>query len=256
MDSSISGQQSEKELASPAAGAADTSKYSGIIKLVAQVSRHEIEPEPFLEGVYDIFKSIEAAYEQVRNELKAIPETEEEKSYLSSLATSIDDTYYVIHLGLMQFEAFVNREEELGLRVGTQLIMSGITAFNDVMARVQAVATGDNLYNSKDIICALGSAALQNKESAEQFVSALQELEKVFNPLEDNVRRLQEEVINGAKELIDYDEDREALLTHALEVRRKMPQLEDAYGCLILASHSPQIVNQVAKAKVVDRALE
>ncbi len=256
MDSLASGKQPEKELTSPAASATDTSRYSGLLKLVAQVSRHEIAPEAFLQSVYDIFKTIEEAYAKIKDELKAIPENEAEKSYLASLASSIDDTYYVIHLGLMQFEAFVNNEEALELRVGMQLIMGGIAAFNDITARVQALATGDNLYNSKDIICALGSAALQNNESGEQFAASLQELEKIFVPLEDKVRRLQEEVINGAKELIDYDGDREVLLEKASEVCRQMPKLEDAYGCLVLASHSPQLVEQVAGAKIVDRALE
>ncbi len=256
MDSLASGQQPEKELTSPAASAADTSKYSGLLKLVAQVSKHEIEPEAFLQSVYDIFKTIEDAYAQVKSELKAIPENEAEKSYLASLASSIDDTYYVIHLGLMQFEAFVNSEEELGLRVGIQLIMGGINAFNDITARVQATATGDDLYNSQDIICTLGSAALQSGESAEQFGASLQELEKLFNSLEEQVRHTQEEVINGAKELIDYDEDHEKLLEHAAKVRGLMPKLEDAYGSLILASHSPKLVNQVAEAKIIDRALD
>lgn len=255
MDSLASGQQPEKELTSPAASAADTSKYSGLLKLVAQVSKHEIEPETFLQSVYDIFKTIENAYAQVENDLGAIPGNEAEKSYLASLASSIDDTYYIIHLGLMQFEAFVNSEEELGLRVGIQLIMSGIDAFNDITARVQAVASGDDLYNSQDIICAMGSAALQNGESAEQFAASLQELEKTFTSLEEQVSKLQEEVINGAKELIDYDEDRESLLEHAVKVRSLMPKLEDAYGSLILASHSPKLVAQVAEAKIVDRAL-
>ena len=256
MDSLASGQQSEKEFTSPAASAADTSKYSGLLKLVAQVSRHEIKPEAFLQSVYDIFKTIEEAYAQVKDELKAIPGNEAEKSYLDSLASSIDDTYYIIHLGLMQFEAFVNSEEELGLRVGIQLIMSGINAFNDITSRVQAVAVGDNLYNSQDIICVLGSAALQNGESAEQFAASLQELEKVFVSLEEQVSRVQEEVINGAKELIDYDEDREALLEQATKVRNLMPKLEDAYGSLILASHSPKLVTQVAEEKIIDRALD
>lgn len=256
MDSLASGQQPEKELTSPAASAADTSRYSGLLKLVAQVSKHEIEPEAFLQSVYDIFKTIEDAYAQVKSELKAIPENEAEKSYLASLASSIDDTYYVIHLGLMQFEAFVNSEEELGLRVGIQLIMGGINAFNDITARVQATATGDDLYNSQDIICTLGSAALQSGESAEQFGASSQELEKLFNSLEEQVRHTQEEVINGAKELIDYDEDHEKLLEHAAKVRGLMPKLEDAYGSLILASHSPKLVNQVAEAKIIDRALD
>lgn len=256
MDSLASGQQSEKELTSPAAGAADTSKYSGLLKLVAQVSKQEITPEAFLQGAYDIFKTIEEAYAQVRNELKSIPENEAEKSYLNSLASSIDDTYYMIHLGLMQFEAFVNSEEELGLRVGIQLIMSGINSFNDITARVQAVATGDDLYNSKDIICALGSAAWQNKESGEQFAASLQELTKLFTSLEDKARHLQEEVINGAKELIDYDEDRETLAEQARKVQSLMSKLEDAYGSLILASHSSQLVKQVAEAKIVERALD
>ena len=97
---------------------------------------------------------------------------------------------------------------------------------------------------------------MQSGESAEQFGASLQELEKLFNSLEEQVRHTQEEVINGAKELIDYDEDHEKLLEHAAKVRGLMPKLEDAYGSLILASHSPKLVNQVAEAKIIDRALD
>ncbi|MGM9992506.1 MAG: hypothetical protein ACI376_06640 [Candidatus Bruticola sp.] len=255
MSSSTSGWSPEKESGSHASDPADISKYTGLIKLAAQVSRHEIEPEIFLQGVYDIFKELEKAYTAVKVELGKLKD-EDNENYLKALLESIDDAYYIIRLGLMQFEAFVNKDEALGLRVGMQLTMNGIKEFNDITARVQAAATGDNLYNSKDIICALGSAVLQNNESIEDFLKALQGLEKIFEPLENEVRRLQEEVINGAKELIDFDGDEEALIEQALKVRHLLPRLEDAYGYLIIASHSPKVVNQVCSDKIVNYAVK
>ncbi|MGM9997963.1 MAG: hypothetical protein ACI38Q_00970 [Candidatus Bruticola sp.] len=255
MSSSASGWSPEKESASHAADLADISKYTGLVKLVAQVKRHEIEPEIFLQGVYDIFNNIEEAYTTVKNELAKLKDDSNE-SYLDTLIESIGDVYYIIRLGLMQFEAFVNKDEELGLRVGMQLTMSGIKAFGDIAARVQAAAVGDNLYNSKDVICTLGSAMLQNNESIEDFLKALEELEKIFEPLENNVRCLQEEVINGAKELIDFDGNDEELIAQAHKVRSLLPRLEDAYGYLIIASHSPQVVNQVCGDRIVDYAIK
>lgn len=228
------------------------SRYSGLVKLVLQVNKHEIEPEAFMKGVYAFFGQVDESYKQLKQAIASLGNRKEDNFYVDSLLDDVEDTYYIMRLGLMQFEKFVNNEEASGLRVGMELVVLGLNSLEDITSRTNAVATGDNLYSSKDAICAVGSEVMQGKLNVRLFPKAMQQLREIFDPLKEKAESIQEEIINSAKELIDYDGSPEKLHEKAREVREKLPKLEDAYGYLVVATAAPDHVKRVVAHQVLD----
>ena len=234
------------ERADAAAGSASaenyripTESYKGVFKLIAQVSRGLISPEAFLQDFYTAYKEIEAGLRDTRERLAGLEADGDGKRYLERLSDDIECCAYIFRLALMQFEAFVNREEPTGLRIGTQLMEKARSAFEETVKGVQARAEGRSLDERRDAVGALAAEAVNGKISLDLYRQALDRLQAVFEPLEENCRVFQEEIVKGAKELVDCEDDAEELKKRGAQLLPKILKLADAYGLMILSVHAP-----------------
>ena len=231
-------------------------KLTGLIKLVSQAMQKKIEPEVFLDEVYEIFKQIESTQEELKQIIASAASGTEAEFYGDMLLDDIGDIYYFLHLGLMQFESFVNCEDAAGLRIGMQLVQKGIELFNELASRTQAIADNNNLYDSKDAVCAVGSEVLRKRMDADKFSLAMDQLGQLFDIYLGRAGRSHDSVINDAKSLIDFAEEPDHLRAEAARIMEELRSWEDDCGLLILAVHNPEYVKKIFAETVVQAGTE
>ncbi|MBQ7501799.1 hypothetical protein IJT93_03670 [bacterium] len=239
----------------PAAGAKiDIERFTGVSKLIVQVSRGVIEPETFLQEIYAAFKDIDGRLRDVKKQLSGFEA--EAGEYVRKLGSELDSCAYLFRLALMQFEAFVNREEPSGLRIGTQIAEKAQEVFRNILERVRAAAEQRDFSEKKDIISALAAETVSRRRPLEEYRRALKDLKAVFLPLEEESRRLREETVKNAKELVDYEDDSEELKKRGAEIMPKLARLADACGLLVLAAYSPDYVRQAVSTAVMNEEIK
>lgn len=214
-------------------------RYKGVFKLIAEVSRGLISPEAFLQDFYAAYKEIEAGLRETRERLAGLEADGDGKRYLERLSDDVECCAYIFRLALMQFEAFVNREEPTGLRIGAQLMEKARSVFEETVKGVQARAEGRVPFERRDAIGAAAAEAVNGKLPLDLYRQALVRLQAVFEPLEENCRALQEEIVKSAKELVDCEDDAEELRKRGAQLLPKISELADAYGLMIISVHAP-----------------
>ena len=228
-----------------AQGGSKSERYTGIVKLVVQVNKGEITTQAFWEGIEAARAQLKGVYDQMCQQVREVGEGAVHPKLLESFLAGIDDCRQVLELGMVQFRTFVDSGDKVPLRVGLQLVHKGVTALEDLNNKLKAIAQGDSLVDSEDVLGAVGSEVMQGSLPLSEYPAALGRLKQVFEESLERAHAQQEEVINLAKSLIDEEEDPEAQRQTAQIIMEKISRLQDAYGVLIISVHAPQYIKRV-----------
>lgn len=221
-------------------------QINGLLGLAAQAAHKDIEPAVFLERAREAFQKFDEAFASLKNSINSEAEGSGVKFYGDMLLDDIDDIAELMHLGLASFEEFGKSWNNLDLRVGVQLMQKGTERFNDLTAKTQAVAENNELYDSKDVVCAAGSEVMRKHLKPEEFPAAMNQLREVFDFYLDNFNISRESVFTAAKSLLNFEEDPERLHSEALKVLAELQSLENDCAALILSAHNPEYVKRSA----------